>query len=113
MLPETRPFKLPNWFAWFANLLGIAYTILTTVLFVFPPELPVTGTNMNYCIVAFGVVLIISVIQWFVDGRRNYTGPKIELDENVLTAMQTLEGDDEKHSYFHQHQQPGSDSGDA
>ncbi|KAI7224277.1 hypothetical protein D0864_12556 [Hortaea werneckii] len=108
MLPETRPFKLPNWFAWFANLLGIAYTILTTVLFVFPPELPVTGTNMNYCIVAFGVVLIISVIQWFVDGRRNYTGPRVELDEHVLTAMQTL--DDEKPSYSHQ--QPGADGGD-
>ncbi|KAI7368011.1 hypothetical protein KC336_g21141, partial [Hortaea werneckii] len=90
-----------------------AYTILTTVLFVFPPELPVTGTNMNYCIVAFGVVLIISVNQWFVDGRRNYTGPKIELDENVLTAMQTLEQDDEKLSYFHHHQQPGSDGSDA
>ena len=42
-----RPFVLPNWFAWFANLLGIAYVIVTTVLFVFPPELPVTGSNMS------------------------------------------------------------------
>ncbi|KAI7292680.1 hypothetical protein KC315_g19455 [Hortaea werneckii] len=109
MLPETRPFKLPEWFAWFANLLGVAYVILTTVLFVFPPELPVTGTNMNYCIVAFGVVLIISVIQWLVDGRRNYTGPRIDLDENVLTAMQTLE--EEKPAYYHQ--QPGTEGEDG
>jgi len=91
MLPPTRPFKLPEWFAWIANLVGIAYVIITTVLFVFPPELPVTGNNMNYCIVAFAIVLIISVVQWFVDGRKNYSGPKIELDDNVLTAAQTTE----------------------
>lgn len=87
MLPSTRSFVLPEWFAWFANLLGVAYVILTTVLFVFPPELPVTGSNMNYCIVAFAIVLLISVIQWFVDGRKNYHGPKVELDDQVLTAV--------------------------
>ncbi|KAK5712208.1 hypothetical protein LTR17_018021 [Elasticomyces elasticus] len=87
MLPATRSFILPEWFAWFANLLGVAYVILTTVLFVFPPELPVTGSSMNYCIVAFGIVLIISMIQWFVDGRKNFKGPKVELDDHVLTAV--------------------------
>jgi choline transport protein len=46
-LPEERPFVLPNWFGWFANLLGIVYVIVTTVILVFPPELPVTGTNMS------------------------------------------------------------------
>jgi choline transport protein len=34
---------------------------------------------MNYAIVAFAIVLIISVIQWFVDGRKNYTGPQIQM----------------------------------
>ena len=87
MLPPTRAFVLPEWFAWPANLLGIAYVILTTVLFVFPPALPVTGSSMNYCIVAFAIVLIISIIQWFVDGRKNYTGPQIDLDETILTAV--------------------------
>jgi amino acid permease (GABA permease) len=91
MLPPTRAFKMPEPLAWFANLLGVAYVILTTVLFVFPPELPVTGSNMNYCIVAFAIVLIISVIQWFVDGRKNYTGPQVNLDDLVLTAEQTNE----------------------
>lgn len=89
MLPATRAFKMPEPLAWFANLLGVAYVILTTVLFVFPPVLPVTGSNMNYCIVAFAIVLIISMIQWFVDGRKNYTGPQIDLDDAVLTAAET------------------------
>ena len=43
MLPETRPFVLPGPLGWVANLVGIAYVIVTTVLFVFPPELPVSG----------------------------------------------------------------------
>ncbi|KAF2683583.1 amino acid permease [Lentithecium fluviatile CBS 122367] len=86
MLPP-RAFVLPSAFAWFANLLGIAYVLVTTVLFVFPPELPVTASNMNYCIVAFAIIIIISTIQWFVDGRKNFTGPRIDME--VLVAVQT------------------------
>ncbi|KAL8724649.1 MAG: hypothetical protein Q9181_006734 [Wetmoreana brouardii] len=87
-----RPFVLPEAFAWFANLLGIAYVIVTTVLFLFPPELPVTGSNMNYCIVAFAIVLIISTFQWFVDGRKNFKGPQVDaevlqVDSNNMTNV--------------------------
>ncbi|KAK7734304.1 polyamine transporter tpo5 [Cytospora paraplurivora] len=80
MLPETRAFKMPSWLGWFTNLVGIGWTILTTVLFVFPPEQPVTPSNMNYAIVAFGVVLIIAVVQWIVDGRKNYEGPDLDAE---------------------------------
>lgn len=86
-LPPTRTFILPEWFGWTINLMGIAFVMVTTVLFVFPPELPVTGSNMNYCIVAFAIVFIISMIQWFVDGRKNYTGPKANLEESMLVAI--------------------------
>ncbi|KAL8688441.1 MAG: hypothetical protein Q9218_005652 [Villophora microphyllina] len=33
---------------------------------------------MNYCIVAFAIVLIISTFQWFADGRKNFRGPQVE-----------------------------------
>lgn len=92
MLPSTRAFVLPEWFAWFANLLSIAYITITTVLFVFPPTLPVTGSNMNYCIVVFTIVLAVSTFQWLVDGRKNYNGPKIELEGTVLTAVESVRG---------------------
>ncbi|KEF51922.1 uncharacterized protein A1O9_11911 [Exophiala aquamarina CBS 119918] len=82
MLPESRPFILPSALGWVCNLVGIAYTILTTILFMFPPVKEVTGSNMNYCVAAFAIVFIVSVIQWFVDGRKNYTGPR--LDVNAL-----------------------------
>ncbi|KAF9734720.1 hypothetical protein PMIN06_008034 [Paraphaeosphaeria minitans] len=93
MLPP-RAFTLPSWFAWPANLLGVAYVIVTTVLFVFPPDLPVTGSNMNYCIVAFAVIIIISTFQWFVDGRKNFTGPRTDMGIEALEAVQSNQQDD-------------------
>ena len=71
---------------------------MTTVLFVFPPVLPVTGNNMNYCIVVFAIIIIISTIQWFVDGRKNYKGPKLDMDamqngEVVGMAGDSTDGD--------------------
>lgn len=92
--------------------ISLAYIILTTVLFLFPPELPATGSNMSmstslsvhalkvqhyinlcssfldYCVAAFGIIIVISVIQWIVDGRKNFTGPRINVDE----FPQTLSG---------------------
>lgn len=46
----------------------------------FPPVKEVTGSNMNYCVAAFAIVFIVSVVQWFVDGRKNYTGPKLDIE---------------------------------
>ena len=46
MLPP-RAFVLPGVLGWMCNLLGIAYVIVTTVLFLFPPALPVSGSNMS------------------------------------------------------------------
>lgn len=89
MLPENRPFRLPEWIAWPANIAGVCFTILTTVLFVFPPGLPVTGNNMNYCIAAFAIVFLISMLTWIFDGRKNYTGPQIVLDETILVATKS------------------------
>lgn len=50
MLPDTRPFVLRGLFGWATNLLGIAYVIVTTVLFVFPPVLPVSGRYVSFLI---------------------------------------------------------------
>jgi hypothetical protein len=42
--------------------------------------------NMNYCVVAFAIVFAISMITWVFDGRKNFTGPKVEIDHEILTA---------------------------
>lgn len=58
------------------NVVGLAFTLVTTVFFLFPPELPATGSSMNYAVAVFGFVGIVSVITWVVDGRKNFTGPR-------------------------------------
>ncbi|CAG7961817.1 unnamed protein product [Penicillium salamii] len=79
MLPE-RSFALAPWFGWTINIISVSYISLTTILFLFPPSIPATGSSMNYCVAAFGIVFIISTIQWFVDGRKNFVGPRIEVE---------------------------------
>ena len=37
-------------------------------------------TPPDYCIVAFTVVLIISTVQWFIDGSKNFKGPRVDLE---------------------------------
>lgn len=36
--------------------------------------------DIDYCIAAFGIILIISTFQWVVDGRKNFTGPRMSVD---------------------------------
>ncbi|KJZ71615.1 hypothetical protein HIM_09009 [Hirsutella minnesotensis 3608] len=93
MLPPSRYFKIPEPLGWIVNLVGIMWTILTTVLFVFPPKLPVTASNMNYCIVAFGVILLIAALTWIFDGRRNYSGPKIDVQSMLVGKVEGLDGE--------------------
>ncbi|KAF2014067.1 amino acid transporter [Aaosphaeria arxii CBS 175.79] len=85
---SERAFVLPDWLGWTANIIGLIYVIITTVLFLFPPAIPVTGTTMNYCIVAFSIVILISAFQWVIDGRKNFHGPRITIAglEPVATA---------------------------
>lgn len=69
--------------------------MLTTVLFVFPPDSPVTPDNMNYAVAAFGVVLVIAVVQWIVDGRKNYEGPQIDPEAMSKGIVEGITGGDE------------------
>lgn len=32
----------------------------------------------DYCIVAFAIIVIVSVVQWVVDGRKNFRGPRVD-----------------------------------
>jgi hypothetical protein len=36
-------------------------------------------SSADYCIAAFAVIIMISVFQWIVDGRKNFTGPRVDL----------------------------------
>lgn len=61
------------------NIVSVVYLSYTTIFMVFPPYQPVTAENMNYSSLILGAVLIFSAVYWVWKGRREYTGPNIEM----------------------------------
>lgn len=53
---------------------------------------------MNYAVAAFGVVLVIAVFQWLVDGRKNYEGPHIDPDAMSKGIVEGITGAESEHS---------------
>lgn len=53
----------------------------------------------DYCVVAFGIILFISSFQWFVDGRKNFTGPRSDMGLEVLEAMKSQEPNGAAHTH--------------
>jgi hypothetical protein len=57
---------------------------------------------MNYCIVAFGVMLLIAGGTWVFDGRKHYTGPQLDVQgliDGRVEGMEPVHGvDTAKHT---------------
>lgn len=82
-LPDDRPYKLPGLLGWAANAVAIVFVSVTAVLFLFPPTYPVTSSNMNYCVIAFACIVVISAVDYLLEGKKRFTGPKVEVVETV------------------------------
>ncbi|KAF7174567.1 hypothetical protein CNMCM6106_009168 [Aspergillus hiratsukae] len=82
-LPRS-PWTLSPAIGW---TVAIGYILLTTVLFLFPPSLPVTGRSMNYAVVVIGVVVIISTAYWFVRGRKRFAHHHVLSGEEDTTTI--------------------------
>jgi len=72
-----RPFVLPAKVGWCVNVVGILYVLVTAVLFLLPPMLPVTSSTMNYGSVALTLVMALCWITWIYHGRAHYTAPTL------------------------------------
>lgn len=69
------------------------------MLFVFPPETPVTPDNMNYAVAAFGVMLLIAGTTWFADGRKHYVGPQVDAEGLLNGKVEGMEPVQTRESY--------------
>lgn len=58
----------------FANIVLLAWTLFTLVMYSFPYTQPVTPGNMNYVCAVYFVIVMIVVVDWFARGRRHYRG---------------------------------------
>lgn len=65
------PFHLGRW-GTLLNWISLIYCAITTVFFLFPGSPNPSPANMNYAIAVFGVMLVISLAFWFIQGKRTY-----------------------------------------
>lgn len=78
-ISADRPSIAPN------RIFASIFAIVTSIFFVFPPAIPVeSGTSMNWLwvIVVVAVVVLMLLVNWLIDGRKNYRAP-----ENVEMLM--------------------------
>lgn len=80
----------PFWmgkFGLFSNIVLLAWTAFTLIMYSFPPLQPVRPSNMNYVSAVYGVVVLIIAIDWFIRGKNGYRGQAARHEQLVvLTA---------------------------
>lgn len=67
------PYQLSKPLALVCNIAGLVFLVFEMVWFFVPTRYPVTGGNMNYVVVAAGVVALIGVIFWETGAKTQYT----------------------------------------
>ncbi|PSN67812.1 amino acid permease-like protein [Corynespora cassiicola Philippines] len=67
-------------FGYAINIAMIAWICLAVVLFCMPVSLPVEAGTMNYASVVFAGFATISVVWYFIRGRKDFTGPPVPMD---------------------------------
>lgn len=65
------------------NVYAVIYGIFIVIFVPFPPRLPVTALNMNYCAPVFVAVSGLLMIDWLVRGKGRFKGPLKELLQPV------------------------------
>lgn len=67
-------------FGYAINIAMIVWIVLAVVIFCMPVSLPVAPATMNYASVVFAGFAMISLIWYFVRGRKTFTGPPVPSD---------------------------------
>ena len=69
------------------NIISVIYCVITSIFFLFPGAPNPTPANMNYAIAVYGVMLVISLSFWFLQGQRTYLNTEDAIAE-MLQAQQ-------------------------
>ncbi|KAI9146855.1 choline transporter [Paramyrothecium foliicola] len=81
-----------GWLGYFCNVFSICWIVVLGIFVCMPPSLPVTTQSMNYiCVIAVGLFSIILGL-WWIDGRKNFEGPKIDWDLIREANTEMLQG---------------------
>ena len=79
-LVANAPFHLGK-FGYVINYITVIWILFAIVLFTMPTSIPVTPSTMNYASVLFLFFAGISLIWYFIWGRKHFTGPPVSLNQ--------------------------------
>lgn len=60
------------------NAWACIWTLFVSIIFVMPSDFPAKSDTMNYAIVFLAFILLVSLVWWWVHGRKFYTGPIVQ-----------------------------------
>ena len=66
----------------------MTWIVIISILFILPTAFPISGTNFNYTIVAFAVVLGATTIWWFASAKNWFKGPRIQGTAEELASIE-------------------------
>jgi amino acid transporter len=72
------PWTLGRW-GMAVNLYAIVFGVFVCIFVPFPPIIPVTAENMNYCAPVFLGLIVLLGLDWTFRGKISYAGPLKEL----------------------------------
>jgi hypothetical protein len=57
-----------------------------------PQKRPITALNVNYTILTLGVLILVTALSWFFEGRSSYSRPlDTEYVASTTTVIETLQ----------------------
>lgn len=92
-IPTNIPFHLGR-YGTVCNIISLVYCCITTVFFFFPGEPNPAPADMNWAIAVFGVMLIISIGFWFLQGNRSY----LRTNDAMFEVISGEQRDGDEHS---------------
>lgn len=80
-------------FSFWVNLWAVIWTFFVSIIFIFPPLMPVTKENMNYAIVILAAIALFAWVYWIVSAHKRYYGPRTSVDSEETAAKYHAEQD--------------------
>ncbi|ORY18029.1 amino acid permease-like protein [Clohesyomyces aquaticus] len=105
-------------FGYAINIAMIFWICLAVVLFCMPVSLPVEAPTMNYASVVFAGFATISLVWYFIKGRKSFTGPPVPVDvapgeQIVVPGMGVIDSKHERNGDMEQKVLKESSSGNG
>ncbi|OTA92037.1 hypothetical protein M434DRAFT_75192 [Hypoxylon sp. CO27-5] len=74
------PWRIPGIAGIVNNVFACIYLFVLLFWAFWPPATPVVAQNMNFSILTFGFMVLFAVIWYFIQGRKEYKGPIVEVE---------------------------------